>query len=175
MSQLTYLTHSIDDFSAYCHGMRASLIEITFSPTKNKEGEIEFSSPVGLHELVIVPLQITTEASGKDTKIYHKIPSSVHRAKYHKLRAGDGFILGRVDNEFDLWNKAARYAEFRAKHIQEYAEGRNDLYDFRVQVYLNLIPHKQKEMIREIASNKIKDFPPAEDIEDILSRQHSRP
>ena len=172
---MTQILNSLDQFSYRCHVHQIKTIDITASACL-KGRTIEEIDPFGSgtkEPSLIVPLEMRCLGRGQNLTVVQTIPRSGHFvAHYDKPEFGDTLTARDPRNLNEIRKKAERYGKLVALRTKEYAAEENRLYDFIVNVFLDVFPYGKKQKILELQYQGIEyEQIQADDYASILAAQ----
>ena len=174
---MIYLANSLDEFGQRCYIHQAKRIDITFSaPIKNRTlEEIDRGGDSVVDEgLIIVPLEIKCLGIATDSLTCYKPQKSFKSgnfAYYYKPLAGNTLASDALVNLEQIGTKAERYAKLVAMISKEYAEVEQQSYDFKINLFLAVLPYGKPIKILELPSSEVQLSPQKEDYALILANE----
>ena len=168
---------SLDEFSQRCYIQQVKRIDITFSaPIKNRTlDEIDrWGNSLDSEGLIVVPLEIKCLGIAGNSLTYFKPQTSIkfgNFAYYYKPIAGNTLASDALVNLDQIGPKAERYAKLVAMISKEYAEVEQQPYDFKINLFLAVLPYGKPIKILELHSAEVQLSPPKDDYALILANE----
>ncbi len=159
---IIYLANSLEEFSQRCYIHHAERIDITFSaPVKNRTLEEigRWSDSLVKEGLIVVPLEIKCLGIANDSVTYYKPQKSFRLgnvAYYDKPITGNTLASDALVNLDQIGTKAKRYVKLVALTAKEYAEVEQQSYDFKISLFLDVLPYGKPTKILELPNLEVQ-------------------